>query len=423
MTAMTGNGKRQVLGERSSHAARKAQHVAVRGTQKLARTVTRSRREGPLDRIVMWPPVRTGAELADLSARIRWYLPDHCTVEVPVEGIGLIPQPVPWFDADDQGTPGNVVVVPAQTIDFNGRTVAVWRDTRRTIRSPRIARRIADVTIVDPSYLGLTDVASYTDLAQRSAPVADLDAARRQSSANLERLLRSVDGARAALVYGTGPSMRDVMPHEVGADVVIACNSAVRDPAWIEATRPNVIAFADPVFHYGPSRYAATFRIDLQKAVEVSDAYVATTSRYLPLLVRHLPDLVERAVVLDMVPGSKFTVPSPASPSVTLTENVLTLLMLPLAGAMGLDVAIAGCDGRARGETYFWRHSSEGQYSDELMETAAKAHPAFFRDRNYGDYYATHCKVLEKQISALERAGRTVTCATPSMIPALAARG
>ena len=97
--------------------------------------------------------------------------------------------------------------------------------------------------------------------------------------------------------------------------------------------------------------------------------------------------------------------------------------MLPLAGAMGLDVAIAGCDGRARGETYFWRHSSEGQYSDELMETVAKAHPAFFRDRNYGDYYATHCKVLEKQISALERAGRTVTCATPSMIPALAARG
>ena len=158
-------------------------------------------------------------EFADLSARIRWYLPDHCTVEVPVEGIGRIPQPVPWFDVDDQGTPGNVVVVPAQTIDFNGRTVAVWRDTCRTIRSPRIARRIADVTIVDPSYLGLTDVASYTDLAQVDL-FADLDAAGRESSANLERLLRSVDGARAVLST-TGPSMREVMPHEVGADVVI----------------------------------------------------------------------------------------------------------------------------------------------------------------------------------------------------------
>ncbi len=113
----------------------------------------------------------------------------------------------------------------------------------------------------------------------------------------------------------------------------------------------------------------------------------ATTSRYLPLLVRHLPDLVERAVVLDMVPGSKFTVPSPTSPSVTLTENVLTLLMLPLAGAMGLDVARSrdamGAQGGRRTSGATARRAS----TPTALETAAKAHPAFFRDRNYGDYY------------------------------------
>ena len=59
---MTGNGKRQVLEERSSHAgARKAQHVAVRGTQKLARTVTRSRRVGTSRPHRQRPLVRTGA--------------------------------------------------------------------------------------------------------------------------------------------------------------------------------------------------------------------------------------------------------------------------------------------------------------------------------------------------------------------------
>ena len=216
--------------------------------------------------------------------------------------------------------------------------------------------------------------------------------------------------------------MRDVLPGDVGADVVMVCNSAVRDPAWIEDVKPKVIAFADPVFHYGPSRYAATFRSDLQKAVAVSDALVVTTSRYLPLLARHLPDLLEHAIVLDTHAGSRPAVPTPDAPSVATTENVLTLLMLPLAGAMDVDVAVAGCDGRAHGETYFWRHSRTGQYSDDLMETVAQAHPAFFADRHYGDYYATHCKVLDGQISALERSGHTVRSATPSMIPALAAR-
>jgi hypothetical protein len=419
---MASQGKAGIIAERSSHMARSIQHKAMRGAQKLARVAARGDHSEPIDRIVMWPPVRTGTELADLSARLRWYVPEHVAVDLPVEGIGLIPQPVPWFDVEDQTTPLNVDVLSARAIDLDRGTIAVWRDAKRTLRSAPIARRLAAVTIVDPDYLGLTDVASYTELAQRTARVPELDDARRRSAANFERLLASVDGTRRALVYGTGPSMRDVTPGEVGADVVIACNSAVRDPEWIQATRPKVIAFADPVFHYGPSRYAATFRTDLEKAVEISDAFVVTTSRYLPLLVRHLPGLLDRAIVLDMVPGSNLRVPSPASPSVTQTENVLTLLMLPLAGAMDVDVALAGCDGRAPGETYFWRHSTQGQYSDELMGTVARAHPAFFRDRNYGDYYATHCKVLDMQITGLERAGHTVTSVTPSMIPALQAR-
>ena len=37
----------------------------------------------PLGSIGVWPPVQTGAELADLSARLGWYVPDTCSIDIP----------------------------------------------------------------------------------------------------------------------------------------------------------------------------------------------------------------------------------------------------------------------------------------------------------------------------------------------------
>jgi hypothetical protein len=86
-------------------------------------------------------------------------------------------------------------------------------------------------------------------------------------------------------------------------------------------------------------------------------------------------------------------------------------------------VRIAGCDGRKPNENYFWKHNADTQYSDNLMASAFAAHPAFFRDRDYSDYYAQHCREVEDLLAAGEQHGRTVESVTPSWIPALAARG
>jgi hypothetical protein len=97
--------------------------------------------------------------------------------------------------------------------------------------------------------------------------------------------------------------------------------------------------------------------------------------------------------------------------------------MLPIAFALTDRVEIAGCDGRVADERYFWHHNARTQYSDELMTSAFDAHPAFFRDRDYADYYEGHCRELEELLTTGEAAGKRSMGVTPSHIPALRQRG
>ena len=201
----------------------------------------------------------------------------------------------------------------------------------------------------------------------------------------------------------------------MNAEVRITCNSAVRDLDLLRALRPDVICFGDPVFHYGPSRYAAAFRRDLLRAVDETDALLVTTELYAGLLLAHHPELENRLIILRSLKGRPpWHWPSPDRMSVRMTTNVLTHAMLPIAFALSDRVEIAGCDGRQPSENYFWRHNTRTQYSDELMGTAFDAHPAFFRDQVYADYYENHCHQLEELLAAGEDAGKVSVGVTPS---------
>ena len=212
----------------------------------------------------------------------------------------------------------------------------------------------------------------------------------------------------SAFVLATGPSARLVDPEAVSADVRITCNSAVRDLDLLRALRPDVICFGDPVFHYGPSRYAAAFRRDLLRAVDETDALLVTPELWAGLLLAHHPELAERLIILRVLKGKPaWHWPTPERMTVRMTNNVLTQPMLPIAFALSDQVEIAGCDGRQPTENYFWRHNARTQYADDLMATAFDAHPAFFRDRDYADYYDEHCQQLEELLAAGEAAGKS----------------
>ena len=100
----------------------------------------------------------------------------------------------------------------------------------------------------------------------------------------------------------------------------------------------------------------------------------------------------------------------------------MTLLMMPLAFSLAPRIAILGADGREPGETYFWKHDPQSQLTEQ-MKAARECHPAFFAKRDYEDYYESHCQVIERQVSEIERLGGEVSSLTPSFIPALRARG
>jgi len=238
---------------------------------------------------------------------------------------------------------------------------------------------------------------------------------------SLRRLRERTGGAASSYILATGPSALGVDLATIDADVRITCNSAVRDEERLLAFRPTIITFTDPVFHFGPSRYAAAFRRDLQRAVELCDPLLLCGSHWVSPLLTMLPELAERLAVIPFGSGGKWRWPTDKDPTVRSTGSVLTNLMLPVALMLSDRVAVAGADGRQPSENYFWKHGL--QYSDDLMQSVFDAHPAFFRDRDYEDHYDLYCREIEELLQSAERAGKIVEGAAPSWIPAFRKRG
>ncbi len=280
----------------------------------------------------------------------------------------------------------------------------------------------AKVLITDPAWYSTVEVdrhAALSSLGVTEEEWAGIDA---RSQQQFVELLSRHEGADKIAVYGTGPSMTTVEPEAVAADVTIACNSAVSNLEWIERARPALVVFADPVFHFGPSRYAGAFRDDLLRVAGATDATFAFPRRFAPLVLRRIPELRDRMIAVGPRTGLPLDSLSPNHLHVPQTANVLTMMMLPFAAALGSETVIAGCDGRRPDERYFWNHSADAQYDGSVMSSAFAAHPSFFRDRDYVSYYENHCDQLEAMLAEAEAGGLRFRSITHSEIPALQKR-
>lgn len=365
------------------------------------------------DHLMLRPQARTSRELSDLAARVNWYLPD-ARVPIAVDRrpeTEVAPEHAPWME------PGLVRAPDWIEGTASGRAHDVLyrmrpREALRVLHRGRAASITSSqlYLVADLGWMWLRW--HFADMTSRSSPEA------------MERLFSLRATGSGAFVLATGPSAQLVEPDKVTADVRITCNSAVRDLELLRALRPNVICFGDPVFHFGPSRYAAAFRRDLVRAIEETDAVLVTFELWAGLMLAHYPHLADRLVILRVRKGKPaWTWPTREYMAVRMTGNILTNAMLPVAFALSDEVELAGCDGRQPSEKYFWHHNKRTQYSDELMRTVVDTHPAFFRDQDYGDYYDAHCEQLESLLSAGEAAGKRIRAVTPSFIPALGRRG
>ena len=238
---------------------------------------------------------------------------------------------------------------------------------------------------------------------------------------SLRRLRERATGAESSFILATGPSALEIDLAKVDADVRITCNSAVQDEERLRAFRPTIIAFTDPVFHFGPSRYAAAFRRDLLRAVDTHDPLLLCGHQWVSPLLTIAPELADRLAVIPSRPGGRWRWPTDRNPTVRSTQSVLTNLMLPAALMLTDHVVVAGADGRRPTENYFWKHGL--QYPEGLMQTVFEAHPAFFRDRVYDEHYDLYCEEIEDFLQVAEQAGKVVEGGSPSWIPAFRKRG
>ena len=365
------------------------------------------------DYLMLRPGARSSSELSDLAARVNWYLPD-IRIPIAVErsaGTEIDPEQAAWMDPALVREPDWLDRAPGGRAHDVVHRVGL-REALTVLRRGRAS------VVAAPSFYYVADLGwmwlrwHFAKMPARSSPLA------------LDRLFSLGGPGTSAFVLATGPTARLVAPESVSAEVRIVCNSAVRDLELLRWLKPNVICFVDPVFHYGPSRYAAAFRRDLLRAVDETDALLVTFDMWAGLLLAHQPQLADRLVILRPLKGRRaWHWPTPERMTVRLTGNVLTNVMLPIAFALADRIEIAGCDGRNPDDSYFWRHNTRTQYSDDLMTSAFDAHPAFFRDRDYADYYAGHCQQLEELLATGEDAGKRIVGITPSHIPALCRRG
>ncbi|NRB72746.1 MAG: hypothetical protein HRU46_00145 [Verrucomicrobiales bacterium] len=225
-----------------------------------------------------------------------------------------------------------------------------------------------------------------------------------------------------AAVIATGPSFDWYSEFDFGDQFVVTCNSAIVNREMMEQVQPELVVFADPIFHFGPSQYAGKFRASLLEAASEFEFKIAIPEMYAFLFLASFPEFENRTIFLPSRPDlPEFNLDLCGDFIVRTTKNILTYLMLPLAGSVAKEIKVLGCDGRAlKEDSYFWGHSQSAQITDKMANIQA-VHPGFF-EIDYNEYYLEHCGMLEQLLRDGEIGGSRFYSVTPSKIPALGHR-
>jgi len=235
------------------------------------------------------------------------------------------------------------------------------------------------------------------------------------------KLLARVGRARKAYLFGTGPSANRYSEFDFSDGLPIVCNTIIRDEALMDWVRPQVLCFADPIFHFGCSEYAASFREMACRAAEKYDLTIVIPLKYYAHLCHLCPELEKRLIGVPFDRSHEINIDLRQHFQVWPIDNILTLLMIPLGVSLAEELHIIGCDGRVPDEgKRFWKHNAKTQIG-ELYETVRSTHPGFF-DLDYQDYYDRHCDNLDRWLSKAEGHGVLCQSMVESYIPALRRR-
>ena len=390
-------------------------------------------------RVLLLPAIADVDVFRDLVTRTAVHLghaePENVTflvepsIRPDLEKLLEAPEPPPDFDPEAGEAVARMVpsitLADSTTVDREALAVRsdfilVW-DTAAVAASDWVieeSRRTRRVGWFDvDARTNRLEASEWAVLGERIANPSPAVEARR-----FGELVRRLPPTPRATLFGTGPSVMDSLQLDVSASVRLACNTVILDDELMGHLNPHIVVCADPVFHFGPSHYAAEYRRVLRRRLAAAAQLVAIVPlRYRPFLVDLMPEAEDRIIGIPLLPTTdRMVLDLSAEFAVAPLPNILTLLMLPIAATLANEIDVIGFDGRGPGETKFWQHGHRVQMHD-LMPTVERLHPAFF-GLDHVDYYHQHVTTVESMVQSCEAKGIIVSSLAPSFSAPFARR-
>lgn len=381
-----------------------------------------------MTKLLIYPPIESHERMNDVLSRLAWHF-DHMSnllFDVAVSGQCICPTAasVPsGFDDKIQAVLGRFFsrvrfIADIQPQDLSAYDVILKHVEGNDAVDKAVAASKAKVYRVDPVKVrqeGSFYIQCAFDLITDKA--CYIEESRQKFGIFIDKL----DCRKKAWVLATGPSIDGYHNHDFDDALTIVCNSVLLNDEIMQKTQPVAVVFADPIFHFGVSQYAGSFRDILVSRLESTSITVIVPLKYYPLLVSKLPQFRDRIIGVPFEKLTSFNYDLTEDFRVCTTANILTLLLLPLATTLADEVHLAGCDGRPlEQDDYFWGHSAKVQINDK-MDNIQIVHPGFFAI-DYNEYYFEHCHTLDRFIRAAEHQGKRFCHHGQSHIPALRER-
>ena len=237
------------------------------------------------------------------------------------------------------------------------------------------------------------------------------------SLADLLRLRVQAGNKKKISLFGTGPSLSEALERDYSDSFNIICNTIIKNQSFVARLDPQILVAADAHFHFSYHRYSARFLSDLILFLDRSGGSFYTFDKFAAFLRQRLPEIADRVYG---IPAGRSSYGFDFDKDFRLFpgDSVLNMFMLPLASFLGKEVVLNGFTGRAPSDSYFWNHSELHQYVD-LMEDVRQAHPAFFRNRDYGQYANAVDDDITVRVNAARVAGTRVRSDTTTFYSAL----
>jgi hypothetical protein len=230
------------------------------------------------------------------------------------------------------------------------------------------------------------------------------------SRADLMRQRTRANTKSRIALFGTGPSLSETLKDDHSDCFNIICNTIIKNCAFTAQLNPQILVASDAHFHFSYHRYSARFLQDLVNFLNGSSASFYTFDKFAAFLRLRIPEIANRVFGL---PAGRKTYGFNFEEDFSLFpgDSVLNMFLLPMGSFLGQEVVLNGFTGRAPSDSFFWSHSELHQYTD-LMADVRKAHPAFFRNRDYGQYANTVDDDITLRVNAARESGKVMRSAT-----------